>query len=46
MVQSLQGVLSTKKNMLPPRGIKEETIKATLEEKDEREDIPPPIKTK
>ena len=44
MVQSSQRVQSTKKNKPPPRDIKKETSKATLEEEDERGDIQPPIK--
>ena len=46
MVQSSQVVQSTKKKTPPNRGIKQETQKYTLEEEDERQDIPPPIKTK
>ena len=46
MVQSLQGVRSTKKNAPPPRDLKKETSKSTLSEEDEREYISPPIKTK
>ena len=46
MVQSLQGVRSTKKKMHPYRDIKKEPAKATLEKEEEREDIPPPLKTK
>ena len=41
MVQSLQGVRSTKKKMHPYRDIKKEPAKSTLEKEDDREDIPP-----
>ena len=46
MLQSYQGVLSTNKKTPPPRGIKKEPSKATLEEENDREDITPHIKTK
>ena len=37
---------STKKKAPPPRGINKGTFKASLEEEEDMEDIPPPIKTK
>ena len=46
MVQYSQEVRPTKKKTPPPRGIKKGTFKAVLEEEEEMEDIPPPIKTK
>ena len=46
MVQSSQGVWSTKKKTYPFRCIKKEPAKSTLEKEYEREDIPPPLKTK
>ena len=46
MVQSSQGVQSTKKKTPPPSYIRKETSKATLEEEYKKEDISPPIKTK
>ena len=46
MVQSLQGVRSTKKKTHTSRGIKKAQAKATLEKEEEREDIPPPLKKK
>ena len=45
MVQSYQGVRSTKKNTPLPRGIKNKIFKVAPEE-EEMGDIPPPIKTK
>ena len=46
MVESSQGVLSTKENMPPHRGMKKVTFKVAPEDREEMEDIPPPIKTK
>ena len=45
MVQSYQGVQSTKKKTPPPISIKKGILKVAPEE-EEMEDIPPPIKTK
>ena len=45
MVQSLQGVRSTKKRH-QPRGNKKSPDQVTLEKQYEEEDIPPPLKTK
>ena len=45
MVQSSQGVRSTKNKKPPPRGTKKGIFKVAPEE-EEMDDIPPPIKTK
>ena len=46
MVQSSQGVISTKKKRYQSRGNKKAPDKVTLEKKYEEEDTPPPLKTK
>ena len=46
MVQSSQGVRSTKKQNQKSRGNKKSPAKSTLEKEYEREDNPPPLKTK
>ena len=43
---NMQGVQSTKKKTHQSRGIKKEPSKSTPEKEYEREDIPPPLKTK
>ena len=45
MVQSLQGVRSTKENKPPHKGIKKGTFKVEPEKEEEVGDMPPPIKT-
>ena len=44
MVQSLQGVISTKKTKHQSRGNKKIPDQVTLEKQSEEEDIPPPLK--
>ena len=46
MVQSSQGVRSTKKNKHKSRGNRKAPDQVTLEKQSEERDIPPPLKTK